>query len=108
MTSYLRAVAPAAAVFFAILAVTPAVAAEEASDPSFWVEEHNLNLGTIIAGSVATATFVSVGISAIAFATLVKQGFPQRLPAEASSLNSGAPRRRETPVEEGSTQRVVD
>lgn len=57
MTSQLRAVAPAAVIFFAVLAVT-AAAADENAAPTFRVENTELDLGTIVAGSEATATFV--------------------------------------------------
>ena len=57
MTRYTRAAALVAAFVCAGFAVTH-VAAVEDSKPSFWVEEAHLDLGTIVAGTVATATFV--------------------------------------------------
>ena len=57
MTGVFRAVALATA--FSLIAITSAysVSADEGG-PSFWVETAELDLGTVIAGSVATATFV--------------------------------------------------
>jgi len=57
MTRHSRAVALAAAIVCAGFVVTH-VAAVEDPEPSFWVEEPELDLGTIVAGTVATATFV--------------------------------------------------
>jgi len=57
MTSHSRAVALAAAFVFAAFALNHHAAAQD-SEPSFRVEEAALDLGTIVAGTVATATFV--------------------------------------------------
>jgi len=57
MTRRPRAVALAAALLFAAFVVTHFAAAQE-PQPSFWVEEAELDLGTIVAGTIATATFV--------------------------------------------------
>ena len=57
MTRKLRAVAPAAALVCALITVAlPAVAEDERA--SLWVEEASLDLGTVVAGESATATFV--------------------------------------------------
>ena len=57
MTRHFRAVALAAALVFAGLVVTHIAAAQD-PQPSFRVEEAELDLGTIVAGTLATATFV--------------------------------------------------
>ena len=57
MTRHSRAVALAAALLFAGFVVTQ-VAAVEDTEPSFRIEEAELDLGTIVAGTIATATFV--------------------------------------------------
>jgi hypothetical protein len=57
MTRHSRAVALAAAFIFAGFAVTHFAAAQD-RQPSCWVEESDLDLGTIVAGTIATATFV--------------------------------------------------
>ena len=57
MTRHFRAVALAAALVFAGLVVTHIAAAQD-PEPSFRVEEAELDLGTIVAGTIATATFV--------------------------------------------------
>ncbi len=57
MMRHSRAVALAAA-FVCVGFVTTHVAAVEDPIPSFWVEEAHLDLGIIVAGTVATATFV--------------------------------------------------
>jgi len=57
MTRHFRAVALAAALVFAGLVVTHIAAAQD-PQPSFRVEEAELDLGTIVAGTIATATFV--------------------------------------------------
>ena len=57
MTRHSRAVALAAAFVFAGFAVTHLAVAQD-RQPSFWVEEAELDLGTIVAGTIATATFV--------------------------------------------------
>ncbi len=56
MTRHFRAVAPAAALLAVFFATTPG--AEEATKALFWIEQTELNLGTVVAGSIATATFV--------------------------------------------------
>jgi hypothetical protein len=57
MTSHPRAVALAAALVCAYF-VAPHYAAAEDPETSFRVEEAELDLGEIVAGTVATATFV--------------------------------------------------
>ncbi|MBD3850756.1 MAG: hypothetical protein IFK93_05630 [Acidobacteria bacterium] len=57
MTRHSRAVALAAALLYAGFVVTQ-VAAVEDTEPSFRIEEAELDLGTIVAGTIATATFV--------------------------------------------------
>ena len=57
MTRHSRAVALAAALLFAGFVVTQVAAVEE-TEPSFRIEEAELDLGTIVAGNIATATFV--------------------------------------------------
>ena len=57
MTRHFRAVALAAALVFAGFVVTHITAAQD-PEPSFRVEEAELDLGTIVAGTIATATFV--------------------------------------------------
>jgi hypothetical protein len=57
MTRHTRAAAVAAALVFGSLVVIHFAAAQD-PQPSFGVEEAELDLGTIIAGTVATATFV--------------------------------------------------
>jgi hypothetical protein len=57
MTRHSRAVALAAALIFSGFAFIHFAAAQD-SEPSFRVEETELDLGTIVAGTVATATFV--------------------------------------------------
>ncbi len=57
MTRHFRAVALAAALVFAGFVVTHIAAAQD-PEPSFRVEEAELDLGTIVAGTIATATFV--------------------------------------------------
>lgn len=57
MTRDFRAVALAAAAFSFVLIVTSFASADEGQS-SFRVEESELDLGTIVAGTVATATFV--------------------------------------------------
>ena len=57
MTRHFCAVALTAALAFSGFVVDH-VAAIEAAEPSFRVEEAKLDLGTIVAGGVATATFV--------------------------------------------------
>ena len=54
MTRHFRAVALAAALVF----VVTHIAAAQDPQPSFRVEEAELDLGTIVAGTIATATFV--------------------------------------------------
>ena len=57
MTRRSRAVALAAAFLISGFACIRFAAAQD-PDPSFRVEETELDLGTIVAGTVATATFV--------------------------------------------------
>ena len=57
MTRHSRAVALAAALLYPGFVVTQ-VAAVEDTEPSFRIEEAELDLGTIVAGTTATATFV--------------------------------------------------
>ena len=57
MTRHSRAVALAAVRLSLLLVVTFFASAEE-SQPTFRVEETEMNLGTIVAGTIATATFV--------------------------------------------------
>ena len=57
MTRRSRAVALAAALVFASFVATDFAAAQD-PQPSFRVEEANLDIGTIVAGTIATATFV--------------------------------------------------
>lgn len=57
MTRHSRAVALAAALLYPGFVVTQ-VAAVEDTEPSFRIEEAELDLGTIVAGTIATATFV--------------------------------------------------
>ena len=57
MTRHSRAVALAAALLLAGLLVADIVAAESPRS-AFRVEEANLDIGTIVAGTVATAIFV--------------------------------------------------
>jgi len=57
MTRQSRAVALAAALLYAGFVVTQVAAAED-TEPSFRIEEAELDLGTIVAGNIATATFV--------------------------------------------------
>ena len=57
MTRHLGAVALAAALLFAGFFVTDFAAAQD-PQPTFRVEETNLDVGTIVAGTIATATFV--------------------------------------------------
>ena len=57
MARQFRAVALAAALMCSGFVVNPVAAAED-PEPSFRVEEANLNLGTVVAGTEATATFV--------------------------------------------------
>ena len=57
MTRHSRAVALAAAFLFSGFAFIHFAAAQD-PEPSFRVEETELDLGTIVAGTVATATFV--------------------------------------------------
>ena len=57
MTRNLHAVAPAAAFFFALMAVCSQLIAEEAK-PSFYAEQTHLDLGTVVAGEVVPATFI--------------------------------------------------
>ena len=57
MTRHTRAAALVAAFICAGFVVTH-VAAVEDPKSSFWVEEAELDLGTIVAGTVAIATFV--------------------------------------------------
>ena len=57
MTRHSRAVALATALSF--IAIAPTLCfPEEDAEPTFWVESPELELGTVVAGSVATATFV--------------------------------------------------
>jgi hypothetical protein len=57
MKRRLRAVVVAATLVTVLTAVSPAQEVVDAS-PSFRVEESHLDLGTVVAGAVATATFV--------------------------------------------------
>jgi hypothetical protein len=57
MTRHFRAAALVAAFVFGGFAGTHFAAAQE-PHPSFRVEEAELDLGTVIAGNIATATFV--------------------------------------------------
>jgi len=57
MTRHFRAVALAAALVFVSFFVTHFAIAEDSRSP-FRVEEAELDLGTIVAGTIATATFV--------------------------------------------------
>ena len=57
MKRHFCAVALAAALVFVSIFVTHFATAEE-SEPLFRVEEAELDLGTIVAGTIATATFV--------------------------------------------------
>jgi hypothetical protein len=57
MTRHSSAVALAAALVFAGFVVIQPAAAQD-PEPSFRVEDAELDLGTIIAGTTATATFV--------------------------------------------------
>ena len=57
MTRHSRAVALAAALLYAGFVFTQ-VAAVEDTEPSFRIEEAELDLGIIVAGTTATATFV--------------------------------------------------
>lgn len=57
MTRSFRAVAPAAALVFVSMAFT-CVAVAEDEKASFWVEEAQLDLGTVVAGESVTATFI--------------------------------------------------
>ena len=57
MTRHLGAVA-VAAVFTAVLMTFALVAAAQETSPLFRVERAELDLGTVIAGASATATFV--------------------------------------------------
>jgi hypothetical protein len=57
MTRHFRAVALVATLVSGSFFVTR-FAAAEGSQPSFTVEEAELDLGTIVAGTLATATFV--------------------------------------------------
>ena len=57
MTRHSRAVALAAALLYPGFVVTQ-VAAVEDTETSFRIEEAELDLGTIVAGTIATATFV--------------------------------------------------
>jgi hypothetical protein len=57
MRRYSRAVALVATLVSGFFVVTQ-IAATEDSQPSFTVEEAELDLGTIVAGTLATATFV--------------------------------------------------
>ena len=52
-----RAVAPAAALVCVLMAVTHPLGAQD-GEPSFHVEKTDLDLGTVVAGEVVTATFV--------------------------------------------------
>jgi len=58
MTRRSRAVALAAALVFVSFVVTDFASAQEDPQPSFRVEKAELDLGTIVAGTIATATFV--------------------------------------------------
>jgi predicted secreted protein len=53
----LRAVAPAAVFFCAMMAVSANLVAEKPA-PSFYAEQTHLDLGIVVAGDVVTATFV--------------------------------------------------
>ena len=57
MMRSLRAVVPAMALVCALTAVSLTAAAEDGR-ASFWVEQPSLDLGTVVAGESATATFV--------------------------------------------------
>ena len=57
MTRHSRAVALAAALVFTSFFVADFAAAQD-PQPSFRVEEADLDLGTIVAGTIATAIFV--------------------------------------------------
>jgi len=57
MRRYFRAVALVATLVLGSFVVAQFAAAED-SQPSFAVEEAELELGTIVAGTLATATFV--------------------------------------------------
>lgn len=57
MTRQSRAVALAAALVFTGFMVTDSAAAQD-PQPAFRVEEAALDIGTIVAGTLATATFV--------------------------------------------------
>ncbi|MCW8985052.1 MAG: DUF1573 domain-containing protein [Thermoanaerobaculales bacterium] len=57
MTRHSRAVALAAALVFTFFVFADSTATEN-PQPSFRVEEADLDLGTIVAGTIATATFV--------------------------------------------------
>ena len=57
MTRYLRAAALAMALALVSITATP-TAAEGDAHPTFRVEQTELDVGIVIAGSVATATFV--------------------------------------------------
>ncbi len=57
MTRHFCAVAPTAALVSISLFIAFFASAED-SQPSFRVEERELDLGTIVAGTIATATFV--------------------------------------------------
>jgi hypothetical protein len=57
MTRSFRAVAPAAALVFVLMAFAHFTDAEDAKT-SFWVEEPNKDLGTVVAGESVTAAFV--------------------------------------------------
>jgi type IV secretory pathway VirB2 component (pilin) len=57
MTRRSRAVALAAALVFAAFVATDFAAAQD-PQPSFRVEEAHLDIGTIVAGTIARATFV--------------------------------------------------
>ena len=57
MIRNLRAVAPAAVFFLALMAMANTSVAED-SEPSFYAEQTHLDLGTVVAGEVVPAIFV--------------------------------------------------
>ncbi len=57
MIRILRAVAQPAVFFFGLMALANTSVAEDAA-PSFYAEQTHLDLGTVVAGEVVTATFV--------------------------------------------------
>ncbi len=48
----------AAAVVFLLVAVAAPTSALEHGKPSFWVEKDSIEIGKVVAGSTASATFV--------------------------------------------------